>query len=308
MTTTYLVTGGTGFIGAHVARQLVDRGREVVLFDVAPREDRVADVRDDVTIVRGDIRRPEQLARVFEAHDVDRVCHLASLLGSESEADPPRSIGINVEGTGYVYDLAATHGVDRVVNTSSIAVYGYHPPDAVERVTEDAPRRPNILYASCKLLNEDLGKRYAEEDGMTVSTVRFGSVFGPGRDTGASGFTTAIVENPANGDPVTVPGVGEPNWLYVEDAAAGVVHLAEEHAGGGYEDYNLASEIASLHTAADLVRDRVPDADITVTDAAPETLPGVWMRMDTAKLEAAGFTPEYDLEAGIEAHLAALGA
>jgi len=303
--TTYLITGGTGFIGAHVARRLVERGREVVLFDVAPREDRVADVRDDVTIVQGDIRRPEQLARVFETHDIDRVCHLASLLGAESEEDPPRSIGINVEGTSYVYDLAATHGVERFVNTSSIAVYGYHPPAAVERVTEEAPRRPNILYASCKLVNEDLGKRYAES-GMTVSTVRFGSVFGPGRDTGASGFTTAIVEKPARGDPVTVPGIGEPNWVYVEDAAAGVVHLAEERGDGGYEEYNLASEIAPLRRAADLVRDRIPDADITITDAQPETLPGVWMRMDTSKLEAAGFTPAYDLEAGIEAHLAAL--
>jgi len=300
---TYLITGGTGFIGSNVARLLVDRDREVVLYDYEPDEDRLGDVADDVTVVRGDIRRPEHLARVFERYGVDRVIHLASLLGAGSERDPPLTMDINVRGTSLVFDLANTYGVDRFVNASSIAVYGYHDPSEVDDIDETSPRRPNTLYGSCKSINEDIGRRYAEE-GMTVTSLRFGSVFGPGRDAGASAFTTALVELPAQGEPVTVPGVGAPNWLYVEDAAAGLVEAAETRDDGTYENYNLYGEITSIEAAADIVRDLVPGAEIETTNAPPEALPGVWMRMDRSKIEdELGFTPAYDLRAAIEDHL-----
>lgn len=303
----YLITGGTGFIGANVARQLLDRGRDVVLFDYEPDEERLGDVADDVTVVRGDVRRAESMARVFATHDVDRVIHLASLLGSGSELDPPLSIDINVHGTALLFDLAAAHGVERIVNASSVATYGYHDPDEVGDVDETSPRRPNTMYGSCKVINEDIGRRYAEE-GMTVTSLRFGSVYGPGRDAGASAFTSTLVELPARGEPVTVPGVGAPNWLYVDDAAGGLVHAAETRDDGGYENYNLHGEIASLETAADYVRDLVPGADVETTAEAPSTIPGVWMRMDTTKIrDELGYEPTYDLRSGMAAHLDALG-
>lgn len=302
---TYLITGGTGFIGSVLASKLIDRGEDVVLFDYEPNEERLA-VADDVTIVRGDVRRAETLARVFADHDVDRVVHLASLLGAGSELDPPLSVDINVHGTALVLDLAAAHGVDRVVNASSVAVFGYHDPTEVADVDESSPRRPNTIYGSCKSINEDICQRYTE-DGMTITSLRFGSVYGPGRDAGASAFTTALIERPTRGEPVTVPGVGSPNWLYVEDAADGLLHAAESRDDGTYENYNLHGEIGSIETAADIVKELVPAADITTTDQAPGALPGVWMRMETSKIrDELGFEPAYDLRSGIGAHLSAL--
>lgn len=304
---TYLITGGTGFIGSVVASKLVDRGEDVVLFDHEPDEERLGDLAEDVTVVRGDVRRAESLARVFAAHDVDRVIHLASLLGAGSELDPPLSVDINVGGTAKVLDLAAAHGVKGIVNASSIAVFGYHDPAEVGAVDETAPKRPNTVYGSSKAFNEDIGRRYAEED-MTVTSLRFGSVYGPGRDAGASAFTTALIELPVRGEPVTVPGIGSPNWLYVDDAAGGLVHAAETRDDGTYQNYNLHGEIAEIETAADHVRDLVPGAEIETTDEEPSALPGVWMRMDTTKIrEELGYEPEYALRSGIEAHLAALG-
>lgn len=304
---TYLLTGGTGFIGSVVASKLVDRGEDVVLFDYEPDEERLGDVADEVTVVRGDVRRPETLARVFATHDVDRVVHLASLLGAGSELDPPLSVDINSRGTALVLDIAAAHGVEGFVNASSVAVFGYHPPAEIDDVDETSPKRPNTVYGSCKAFNEDIGRRYTE-DGMTVTSLRFGSVYGPGRDAGASAFTTALIELPARGDSVTVPGVGSPNWLYVDDAAEGLIRAAETRDDGTYENYNLHGEIASIEDAADIVRDLVPGAEIETTDGGPSALPGVWMRMDTTKIqEDLGFEPQYDLRSGIEAHLAALG-
>lgn len=305
---TYLVTGGTGFIGALVAEELVDRGRDVVLYDYEPDEARVASVADDVTIVRGDIRRAEGLARAFETHDVDRIIHLASLLGSSSESDPLLAIDVNVRGAGLVFDVAEAFGVERFVNASSIAVYGYRDPSTVPDVDEESPREPNTIYGSCKTFNEDIGRRYAR-GGMTVTSLRFGSVYGPGREAGASAFTSAMVEESARGNSITIPGVGAPNWLYVKDAAAALVHAAETRDGGGYENYNLMGEIATIEEAADVVRELVPGADIETTDEPPGTLPGVWVRMSTEKVrEELGFAPRYDLRDGIEDHLRAIEA
>src|SRR5262245_11689433 len=146
-----LITGGTGFLGADLARHLVrEVGLEgVVLFDQYPRPDRVAEIRDRVTIVRGDVLEPQELLAALRRHNVDRVIHLAFILG---QPDPERLVPylrVQCMGTANVFEAARLHGAARVVYASSVAAYGLKP-IGTPPVDEDVPPAPDTYYGISK--------------------------------------------------------------------------------------------------------------------------------------------------------------
>lgn len=303
----YLVTGGTGFVGARVAEQLVERGEDVVIFDYAPMPERIADFADAVTLVRGDVRQVEQLARVFVEHDVEGVAHLASALTGTCDEEPPMAMGINVVGTANILELASVHDVDRVVFASSLAAYGYVDYDEDVTVDEESPRWPNNLYGSTKVLKEDMGEHYAERDDMSVIGLRFAAVFGPGRAGGTPVVHLQdLFEKPARGESVTVTGVDlEMNWVYVDDAGASVVQALDVN-HDGFDVFNVRDRFVPIQEVASLVEEVVPDADITKV-AEPDTdhYPyGTHPRLDDEKMrEELGFSPDVGLEAGVETYV-----
>lgn len=308
----YLVTGGTGFIGARVAQQLVERGEDVVIFDYAPAPERIEDVADQVTLLRGDVRQVEQLARIFVEYDIEGVAHLASALTGTCDDEPPMAMGINAVGSANIFDLASTHGVDRVVFASSLAAYGYVDYDAEVTVDEESPRWPNNLYGSTKVLKEDMGRHYAERDDMSIFGLRFGAVFGPGRAGGTPVVHLQdLFEKPARGEPVTVTGADlRMNWVYVEDAAGSVVQALDVDREG-YDAFNVRDRFISVGDVAGLVEDVVPDADITtVVEPDEDHYPyGTHPKLDDTKMrEELGFEPDVGIATGIEDYVAAVRA
>src|SRR5216684_3044310 len=121
---TTLITGGTGFIGAHLAKRLLGAGDRVVLFDARPDAQAIQDIERDVTLVRGDVTLLTDLLRAVKMHRVDRIAHLAYILGPENEANPPLAIQVNGVGTNNVFEAVRLEGLQRVTWTSSVAVYG----------------------------------------------------------------------------------------------------------------------------------------------------------------------------------------
>jgi len=324
ITMNYLITGGTGLIGASVARQLVDRddGDSIVCYDWAPDYDRVADIEDDVEVVQGDIREVEKLTKVFVDYDIDRVFHSAYLLSTDSQQNPLRAIDVNCVGTGNVFELSAIFDVDMLAMASSLSINLYFDREDVEyeapnkvasydplTVDEEGPRDPKNVYSACKTFNEDIARHYATERGLEIAALRFGSVFGPGRKRGGSVFMSDLIENPVRGEPVEAPAkyLGA-DWTYVKDAARSTL-LAFDNHPGGFEAYNIISEFAPIKKAADVVRENIPDANITLTEAFPETIPGVWGRADISKAaEVIEYEPAYPLEVGIADHIEILRA
>ncbi|MFC5973992.1 NAD-dependent epimerase/dehydratase family protein [Halomarina salina] len=303
----YLITGGTGFLGARVAHRLVSRGEDVVLFDYAPVRDRITGIEDDVTLVRGDIRQVEQLARVFVEHDVTSIAHLASALTGTCSDQPPLAMSINAVGSANVLELASIHDVNRVVFASSLAAYGYVEYDEEREVDEKSPRWPNNLYGSTKVLKEDMGRHYAAENDMNVFGLRFGAIVGPGRAGGTPVVHLQdLFENPATGKPVTVTGAElKMNWLYVKDAAASIIQ-ALDVSQQGFDMFNVRDRFMSVRAVAGLVAENVPDADITVVSEPDEDhYPyGTHPKLDDTKMrEVLGFTPEVGLESGIQEYV-----
>jgi UDP-glucose 4-epimerase len=174
-----LVTGGAGFIGGNLVRALVARGDEVVVLDnLVLHHSLVAigDVADRVAFVHGDVRCPEDLARVG-AKPFDRVYHLAGSFANELSVEHPvLDARSNVDGTRHVIGFAREVGCGLFVYAGSSSSYG----DAPVPTDEDAPIRPQTPYARSK----HAGEICTRESGLAYAVLRLFNVYGPGDPPG----------------------------------------------------------------------------------------------------------------------------
>ncbi|WP_436929983.1 NAD-dependent epimerase/dehydratase family protein [Halosimplex halobium] len=323
---TALVTGGTGFIGAYVAADLVDHGHDVVAFDLSTDETRLAKlgVDDDVDVVRGDVTDPTAVVRTVRETGATHVVHLAALLTDAAEADPRAALDVNCGGTNNVFEAARTLSdqVERVAWASSAAVYA--PPDryadgggassaggrsggdGTAWVTEDDLVYPDTLYGATKEYNEHQARVYAEAFGVSHVGLRPTVAYGPYRETGGSAFLVDLVEKPAVGESFAVEyGDQVIDWQYVRDIAQAFRKAAfAEESALSQRIYNVRGECATIREAAETVRSVVPGADISVSDEGE--LPWTQTLDITPAREDLGYEPEYDLEAGVSEYVSVL--
>ncbi len=120
-----LITGGTGFIGAHLAKKLVKQGRDVVLFDVAPNYKVIADIANKVKVVRGDLAQWSEVLDSVKKCEVKHIFHLGAVSSvPEAEERLMSAYRVNFDGTIHVLEAAKLLDVDKVIYTSSIASFG----------------------------------------------------------------------------------------------------------------------------------------------------------------------------------------
>jgi len=176
----YLVTGGAGFIGSHLARALVAREQEVRVFDNFSTGHRhnLGDLLDRIDVFRGDVRDPDALEEAMVG--VDYVLHQAALSSvPRSLEDPAATTEVNVVGTARVLEAARRARVRCVVAASSSAVYG----DLDAAVKEETlPTEPISPYGASKLAAEEYCRTYARSLGLPTVALRYFNVFGPRQD------------------------------------------------------------------------------------------------------------------------------
>jgi len=174
-----LITGGAGYIGAHIVRLLVDRGDRVVVVDDLSSGD--ASRLSGATLVRIDLAGDgarERLGSAIRDHGVTSVVHLAARKNAaESVTDPAGYYRDNVGGLAAVISACADTGVRRLVFSSSAAVYGT---PAVPRVDEAAPTQPINPYGESKLVGEWLVRDAATAHGIDAISLRYFNVAGAG--------------------------------------------------------------------------------------------------------------------------------
>jgi nucleoside-diphosphate-sugar epimerase len=217
-----LVTGGYGFIGAHLVRRLVRRGDRVLVIDRVASGNSADEVlaeadRAGVGYLGADVPEPEQLADALAVHGVRTVVHLASPLASVTEADPGAVVRDMIDPHLRVLDAARQAGVGRIVWASSVGVFGRARDYPTAPVPNDAALLPFTLYGAGKALLER----------------RFPLVYGPSRQRGPGQFTTRLIEGAALGQPVAVAAPDECyDWMYVEDAARSLVQAVDAESVG----------------------------------------------------------------------------
>lgn len=226
------VTGGTGFLGGFLVRELLAKGVPVrVLARRSPRTEPLHSAGAE--IVSGDLHDADSVARAVRGADV--VYHLAAKVGAAARKD---YFETNVAGTERVLAACCQTGVKQVVYASSLAVYG--PGNEGEPIDESTPLddRPKLRdpYAESKIAAEHLVSSFAKTTGISTVIIRPGIVFGPGRPLpiGNFGFrfghTDLVFGNPRNRFPLN----------YVENLVAAMQAAAT--AGGGLRQYNLLDD------------------------------------------------------------------
>lgn len=194
-----LITGGTGFIGAELARMLVNRQEEVVLFDVAPNAARIKGMENKVKVVLGDLAHYSEVFNVVKDHSIEGIYHLGGMLTLPSNMNPWASFQSNICGTLHVFEAARLLDIEKVVFASSIATYNL---DTTPMITDVTLQRPTTMYGIGKLYCEHLGMFYRNRFGLDFRSVRYPSVIGPGVKTpGVAQYNPWMIEHAALGKP-----------------------------------------------------------------------------------------------------------
>ncbi len=213
-----LVTGAAGFLGGHLVDMLVERGDEVRAM-VRPVEDasRLQQI-PGVEVVQGDMTDPASLKRAVQG--VQRVYNVAAKTGPWGPEDIYWAT--NVQGLADLIHAAMYVGVERIVHTSSITVYGHHLHGIV---TEDAPfHAEDNPYSRTKIAGEKLIANLVKDEGAPVVIVRPGWIYGP-RDTASFGRFVALVES---GKAFFVgSGKNIVPLVYVRDVAQGLIKAGD---------------------------------------------------------------------------------
>jgi UDP-glucose 4-epimerase len=226
-----LVTGGAGYIGSHVARQLTDEGARVVVLDNLSTGFRQAVL--DATFVSGDSGDRELVSRLLTTHGIDTVMHFAAhTIVPESVADPLKYYGNNTCSTRNLLECCAKHGVRQFVFSSTAAVYGI-PASGI--AAEDSPTAPINPYGTSKLMSEWMLRDLGAAGGPRYVILRYFNVAGSdpqgriGQSTRAATLLTKVACEAAVGkrsgvaifgtDYPTPDGTGVRDYIHVEDLA-----------------------------------------------------------------------------------------
>lgn len=296
---TWMVTGGAGYIGAHVVRAFQQAGIPPVVLDDLSSGHRPF-VPDDVPFVQASILDTETVTRALAEHDVQGVVHLAGFKYAGVSVDRPlHTYAQNVTGTAHLLDAMAGEGVDAIVFSSSAAVYGT--PD-VDLVTEETDTRPESPYGESKLIGEWLLRDQGRATGLRHTSLRYFNVVGSGTpdlyDTSPHNLFPLVLDALTQGRTPRVNGTDYPtpdgtcvrDYIHVADLADAHVAAARALADGRPLEpvYNLGSgdgvSVQQIMTAM---------ADVTGIPFEPEV--GPRRPGDPARIVASGELAARDL-------------
>lgn len=255
-----LVIGGTGFIGLRAVRSLVERGEDVVVMDINPGAASFDDLGDKVRVLRGDVTQFDDVMAATADAKPSRVINLSYWLGSEH---PPHvATKLNILGMDNCFEAARLCGVNRVVYASSLAVYGLQKHYGDRAVNEDDFRHGDNQYSMHKIFNEWQAQDYIDKYGMSITGVRPTNVTGPDKVRGSVDHVNCITQ-PSRGNPISFPYKDAMRLpIHVDDITEVFVRvlLADE---SRIPVYNSGGHTISMGDLADLVREFLPDADIS---------------------------------------------
>ncbi len=291
-----LVTGGAGFIGSHLVRELVSLRYEVRVLDNLSRGslENLGEALSEVELVLGDVRDPEVTARAVSG--VDAVLHLAALVDvEESIRFPELYTEVNLVGTLNL--VKASRRVDSFVFSSSASVYG----DPVRvPIPETHPLSPKSPYAASKAAAELYIKTYSNIYGFRYVILRLFNVYGPRQSRGYSGVVAEFIRRALRGEPPVIYGDGEQtrDFIYVSDVVKAIVSSLRSKVSGVY-NVGSGTPTKILDLAYTVLR--ITGAE-NLRPEFRETRPGD-VKHSVADISKAnrelGFRPSTSLEAGL---------
>jgi UDP-N-acetylglucosamine 4-epimerase len=236
---TVLVTGGAGFIGSHLCEKLIEEGAEVRILDnfSTGKASNLKGVKDRVEITNGSVEDLKVVLKVSTGCDL--IVHEAFPYGKSGMGLKEQYVGAGVLGTFNVLKAAVTCGVKKVVNASSVAVYGIHEGG---KVKETQNPDPFLHYGVTKLAGELYCKTFSKIYGLNTTSLRYFYVYGPRYATFDHSAMVNFLHRAIEGKPLLVYGEGSQirDYTYIDDIVAGTLLALKKSKGAG-NAYNLSS-------------------------------------------------------------------
>lgn len=309
MTKSYLVTGGSGFLGSALVGRLVKLGHRVRVLDNQLRGSlrRLKQVQNDVEFIEGDIRDFETVCRAVRG--VDSVCHLAFVNGTEFfYSHPELVLDVGVKGIIHVVDACVKHGVGELVLASSSEVYqepDVIPTDETVALTIPDPLNPRYSYAGGKLISELIALNYGRTRFERVLVFRPHNVYGPdmGWEHVIPQFVVrmkAACKDPIDPVRFTIQGTGKQSraFVFIDDFIDGLMLVLAkgEHLG----IYHIGTmEEVTIEVLARMVGEYF-GRKVAVLPSEP-ALGGCTRRCpDLHKIAALGYLPKRTLREGLD--------
>lgn len=308
--TKILITGGTGYVGAAVAKNLAMKGYHSIAYDNVFREiDLPAKASGNIKYITGDITDLSHLVEICDKEDIVGIIHLAAAKReSFCKEFPSVAYRINVQGTHNVLEVARLKKLRRVVMVSTGAVFGEWSDPNIS-IKEEDPVSPIGMYANMKYAAERLVHAYSDVFGLSAAIVRISRVYGPGTrvpkleyGTGpipvllSKALQSNLVKEETGADYMA-------NFSYIKDVAKGIglAYLKEDkgcclfHIGSD-ENYSVLEIAEALMKVLPGIKIEVGPGSAPYDQQAPVRGP---FSIELAK-KVLGFNPEYSLERGIK--------
>ena len=305
----FLVTGGTGFIGARVVVNLWERKIPVVVADLnlniawtkeiallkykgdAQKQAEIQEQIDQTTFISLDVSNRAQVEQVFQQHaGITHVIHLAYLMSAEVEADHHRGASVNILGMVNMFDMVVEHQLARLVFASSETIYGANHSAygdenyAVKEEDYCSLDDHFYTYGVMKMLNEFTAKKYIKNKGVSIASMRPPVVYGDGRMRGSVLWACEFATNPALGKEVHLPFSKDARdcWIYVDDVAEQFVRLTLKPTLKHFT-YNNGGHSVTAAELMETVASIVPDAKYSFDESVKRT--SLVDRCDSTRLE-----------------------
>ncbi|MBZ5592113.1 MAG: SDR family oxidoreductase [Acidobacteriia bacterium] len=298
-----LVTGAHGCIGAWTVKALLDRGLDVVVYDLDPHSRRLALIAPPeqvsrVAIHTGNIGDTAKVKALVKDEGITHIVHLAAQLMPACQANPVAGAMVNVIGTLNIFEAARDAGRPvRVVYASSSAVWGPEEAYGAGKLTEADPLKPSTNYGVFKQANEGNARVFYSLNGISSIGLRPWTVFGVGRDAGLTADPTLAMKALAMGKPFQIRLTGHMDLQYVEDVAAAFVQCLLSPLEGAHV-FNLEGTVITMADFIAELERAWPGAAALITAQGPQV--PVAYRMDGAQLRAlVTGIPQTPFETGI---------
>jgi nucleoside-diphosphate-sugar epimerase len=296
----YLITGGAGFIGSHIAGALVQQGADVRILDNFSSGKRENLKGLDVEIFEGDLRDASFVTEAVRGIEI--IFHEAAFVSvPESMEKPQECFDVNITGTSNLFEAARKAAVRRVVIASSAAVYG---DSTAMPLVEDTPLRQLSPYAVSKRVDEMYAELYTRSFGLEVAALRYFNVYGP-RQRPDSMYAAAVpifIRRMLDNKPITVFGDGGQtrDLINVHDVVQANL-IASQHPAAPGQIFNVCTGIETrLLDLLDILYEIFPNAPRHV-HAEPRA-GDIYRSIGTPKkaMDILGFKPLVTLASGVK--------
>jgi len=296
-----LITGGAGFIGSHLTKRLLSEGNEVYVVDNLS-SGKEENVPKKAFFIQEDITNQEEVEKIFKIN-FDNVVHLAAIISpGEIKKEPLKHIELNIKAPLNLFKLAKRYGVNKFINTSSMAVYGN---PQTPFVNEQSPLTPVSLYGLGKLITE-YNSLLMSSNKLNIITTRLFNVYGPGQDIEdtRSGMLRIFLNYVYHNKPISVKGTLERfrDFVYVADVV-NAISLILKGSNLKHKVYNVCSgRKTTIRQLLDLIISsfgKDPEHyPIKITRRMRGDIYGVYGDNSRIKAEL-GWKPEVSLEKGV---------